>query len=140
MLHCAPLNPIRFPLVERFYQLNYKVSKPKKDEAIWTLEQNNNIIGAVRFCQLKQSQLLTGLAIDSQYRRQGLGLSLLQGVIPQMKQKTCYCFAYKYLQEFYQQAGFRLVEVNHLPEGLKARFERYCSSGKNLISMQWANN
>ena len=94
-LSCMPLAPIRFPLVERFYKANYSIGKPKKDEIIWTLESKDKILGAVRFRDFGDAQLLTGLAIDVNSRRLGLGLFFMQQLKGQIRQKPCYCFAYE---------------------------------------------
>lgn len=136
---CNPLDPLRFPLVERFYKTHYPKGSPNKSEIIWTLEKKKQIIGAVRFKQFEHDQLITGLIIDEKFRHKGLASFLLKQSQTQIEKKACYGFAYVHLEEFYNKAGFLQIDANRLPEHLKSRFELYKNNGKNLISIQWSN-
>lgn len=131
----APLDPLRFPIVARFYKTHYPAGKPKKDEVIWTVEGHSGLKGAVRFRQFSDFQLLTGMLIDPAVRRQGVGASLLIAVEQQIKARPCYCLAYTHLQSLYKNAGFVVIETCKLPEALRGRYQSYCNSGKDLVPM-----
>ncbi|CAH0532357.1 hypothetical protein VST7929_00181 [Vibrio stylophorae] len=135
-LSIQPLDPIRFPLAQRFYKTHYPAGKANKQETIWVLERQGVILGAVRFKLIGNEQLLTGMAIDSHKRGQGLGNLLLKGCLSHIQSTPCYCFAYAHLEGFYQQHGFETIEPQTLPNELRMRFERY-SQTKNLITMAY---
>ncbi|SKA69896.1 hypothetical protein SAMN02745132_04518 [Enterovibrio nigricans DSM 22720] len=132
----TPLDPLRFPIVTRFYKCYYPAGKPKKDEVIWTAESNDvGLCGAVRFKQFHSFQLLTGMVITPPLRGQNLGIMFLDAVSKQTLSKPCYCLAYRSLTPLYETAGFRIIEINDLPSELQGRYISYCNSGKDLIPM-----
>ncbi|MDD1796375.1 GNAT family N-acetyltransferase [Enterovibrio sp. ZSDZ42] len=132
-----PLDTLRFPLIARFYKDHYPAGKPKKDEVIWTMEGSEGLIGTVRFRQFEGFQLLTGMLIHPDVRRQKLGIAFLHAVEKQTKDKRCYCLAYRYLIPLYENAGFEVIDADALPEELKARYISYCNSGKDLVPMRY---
>lgn len=135
------LNPLRFPLVARFYKTHYPSGAPRKDEVIWTAEGEKGLCGAVRFRQFDTDrfQLLTGMLIAPELRRQKLGVALLEAVQEQIDLVPCYCLAFRHLVPLYQQAGFNVIDVQALPASLKGRYISYCNSGKDLVPMMFAS-
>lgn len=134
---CAPLLPVRFPLVKRLYQSIYPAGKPKKDEIIWTIENNMSLCGAIRFRQQDDYQLLTGLVIIPSLRKKKLAHTLINACRSQIETTPCFCFSFRYLVPFYQQHHFVVIDVNELPPSLMTKFHRYCLSGKDLVPLQW---
>lgn len=132
----ALLDPLRFPLVARFYKTHYPAGKPKKDEIIWTAENSSGLFGSVRFRQFPNFQLLTGMLIAPEQRGKKQGEAFLNAVQTQIQTKACYCLAYRYLEKLYNDAGFEVIEVSNLPEELRGRYQSYCNSGKDLIPMR----
>ena len=130
-----PLEPLRFPLINRFYKTHYPAGKAKKDETIWIGEDNKGIQACVRFKQFEDFQLLTGMLVHPDLRSQGQGTELLTACQSQTMVKPCYCFAFSYLESFYQSAGFVTLTDNQLPEALRTRISRYRQSGKTLTPM-----
>ena len=129
------LEPLRFPLINRFYKAYYPAGKAKKDEIIWIGEDNKGIQACVRFKQFEDFQLLTGMLVHPDLRSQGQGAALLTACKTQLSAQPCYCFAFSYLESFYQSAGFVTLEDNQLPESLRTRINRYRQSGKSLTPM-----
>lgn len=136
-VHYQQLNLIRLPVVNKLYKNFYPAGKAKRDETLWVGESQQIIICCVRFKNIGEIQLLTGMLVTPKYRGQKIATQLLQQVIPQMKQKPCYCFAFNELEVLYQHAGFITLQPQQLPHDLQQRFERYCNSGKKLIPMQY---
>ncbi|MGF1733749.1 GNAT family N-acetyltransferase [Photobacterium satsumensis] len=134
-LRFHPLEPLRFPLVNRFYKSYYPAGKAKKDEVIWIGEDNKGIKACVRFKQFDEYQLLTGMLVHPELRSQGHGIALLEACREQVTTSQCYCFAFSYLEEFYQESGFVIIKDNELPEPLQSRISRYRQSGKTLTPM-----
>jgi N-acetylglutamate synthase-like GNAT family acetyltransferase len=139
-LKFQPLLPIRFPLIVRFYKSHYSTSKPKKHDCIWVAENTQGIQGVVRFQQNDDNQFLTGMAIASEYRRQGIGNQLLNAVKSQCEERTCYCFAYANLTSFYQNHGFNLCDENDLPDSLKIKWQQIQKGKKNVVAMYYSSD
>lgn len=131
------LEPLRFPLINRFYKSFYPAGKAKKDEVIWVGEQNGSIICCVRFKQFEQYQLLTGMLVHPEKRSAGIARQLLRASEEQIIKLPCFCFAFSYLEELYVKAGFETIPDNDLPEPLESRIRRYRQSGKDLIPMRY---
>ncbi|MGF1681963.1 GNAT family N-acetyltransferase [Photobacterium minamisatsumaniensis] len=134
-----PLEPLRFPLINRLYKAHYPAGKAKRDEVIWVGENDNGIQCCVRFKQFDNYQLLTGMLVHPSIRELGVGQQLVQASKLQISQKTCFCFAFSHLESFYQRAGFQIISDSALPESLKSRIERYRQSGKALIPMRFVH-
>ncbi|WBA08529.1 GNAT family N-acetyltransferase [Salinivibrio kushneri] len=135
--HIHPLEPLRFPLVARFYKTYYPPGKPKKDEHIWVVDGPSGLCGAVRFQQRQEYQLLTGMLLHPQLRGSGLSHQLLDAVRPLLAQRPSFCLAFRPLTTLYVQHGFNSVDTQALPEELAMRYQSYCHSGKDLVAMQY---
>ncbi|UXI01162.1 GNAT family N-acetyltransferase [Photobacterium sp. TY1-4] len=136
-LRFHPIEALRFPLINRLYKTYYPAGKAKKDETIWVGEDTSGLICCVRFKQFEHEQLLTGMLVHPAHRGQDLGLALLAAAREQLHHLPCYCFAFRYLEGLYHEAGFRLIADHDLPEALSSRIRRYRQSGKDLIAMQF---
>ncbi len=134
------LDPIKQPLLKRFYKQHYPSTKPKSDELTIVAYQGYEMKGVVRFRTIADYRLLTGMAVSETSRGQGIGLQLLRYCHENILQKNDFCFSYAHLQKFYQQAQFEIVDIEELPGELKSLFIRYSQSGKNLIPMQFLPN
>ncbi|WP_434357454.1 GNAT family N-acetyltransferase [Parasalinivibrio latis] len=130
-----PLDPIRLPLIQRFYKSYYPSGKAKRDEAIWTVEKDGQIIGCVRFRQFEEGQLLTGMVIQPDYRRAGIASQLMKACETQTASKPCYCFAYPQIEGLYAKQGFVAIEEGELPYPFNELFIRYSQGKKKLIPM-----
>ena len=136
-VHYQPLNLIRLPIVNKLYKDFYPAGKAKRDEILWVGESPQGIVCCVRFKSIGELQLLTGMLVKPDFRGQKMATHLLRHAMPQIKQKPCYCFAFKELEMLYQRAGFFTLHPQQLPHDLQQRFERYYNSGKKLIPMQY---
>lgn len=136
--HIHPLEPLRFPLVARFYKTHYPPGKPKKDERIWVIDGPSGLCGAVRFQQRLEYQLLTGMLLHPDLRGTGLSHRLLDAVQETLCQRPSFCLAFRPLTTLYAQHGFTPVDHHVLPDDLAARLHRYCQSGKNLVAMEYS--
>lgn len=137
-LHFEHIDPIKLPLVKRFYKQHYPGTKPKSNELIIAGYTGRQAMSAiVRFRQVAQYRLLTGMAVDGHLRGQSIGSQLLTYCQQHVLQDKDYCFAYPHLERFYQQAAFKTIDAAKLPAELHSLFNRYSASGKDLIPMQF---
>ncbi len=139
-LQFHPLLPIRFPLITRFYKNHYSTSKPKKHDCIWIAENTRGIQGVVRFQQNDDHQFLTGMAIATEHRQQGIGHQLLAAVEHQCQQRPCYCFSYAHLVPFYQSHGFCVCNENDLPDALIIKWGQIQNSKKKTVPMLYCSH
>jgi len=130
------LEPLRFPLINRFYKSYYPAGKAKKNEVIWVGEDNSSIICCVRFKQFDHYQLLTGMLVHPERRGAGIARLLLTACNQQLNVTPCYCFAFRQLEQLYHDANFAVIPENELPEVLASLLQRYRQSGKDLIAMR----
>jgi N-acetylglutamate synthase-like GNAT family acetyltransferase len=136
-LHFENLTTVKLPLVQRFYKNHYPAAKANKSETIIVGYINGSICCAVRFRKIEQYQLLTGMAVDSTMRHQGIGSSLLAYCQRTILTHDVYCFALTSLDFFYQRYGFTIINPDQLPNSLKMLYQSYTRSGKALTPMQF---
>lgn len=134
------LDPVKVPLVKRFYKEHYPIGKANKSELIYSLSLDNELCGVVRFRVIEDARLLTGMAISKQHRGKHLGSKLMDYCAKHTLTNNDYCFAYAYLINFYTRHQFVPIPPKELPNGLKVLFERYSNSGKDLIPMHYQQN
>ncbi|WP_165312473.1 GNAT family N-acetyltransferase [Vibrio ziniensis] len=131
------LDPIKLPLLKRFYKQHYPGTKPKSDELTIAAYDELTMVAVVRFRPVSNYRLLTGMAVNESKRGIGLGSLLLEYCQNEILQENDFCFSYSHLQHFYEKAQFREISSEKLPNDLKTLFLRYSQSGKDLIPMQF---
>jgi len=136
-IHINPLDPIKLPLVQKLYKTFYPSAKPKRDELILTAYIESELAAVVRFRQIDQYRLMTGMLVIPKYRGLSVGDELLTYCRQQILNSRDFCFAYPYLESYYSRHGFVRQESEELPAEIKLLYERYTSSGKILAPMQF---
>lgn len=131
------LEPVKLPLLQRFYKQHYPSTKPKKTELIIIARREGQLCAAVRFRPIEHYQLLTGMAVDETMRSNGIGHQLLAYCQEQILDSRVYCFAFPWLKDFYQTHGFKTIDSENLPNSLKILLKRYQNGGKSLIPMHY---
>jgi len=115
----------------------------KNDEVIIARDSQTKaqkIIAALRLCPYEDSWLLRSMSVDPDYQRRGIGLKMLTENKKILKDKNCYCFPYRHLQDFYQQAGFELIHGDNASPVIQQLFQQYTDSGKDIILMQMTSD
>ena len=136
-LTISRLDPLKYPLITRFYKTHYPVAKAKRDELTFVGYYQEQLIAVVRFRTIEQYRLLTGMAVAQSHRGCGFAHQLMRYCQTQTLSHTDYCFAYPHLRDFYSQHNFHVIDSDQLPNALKTLFIRYTNSGKNLIPMHY---
>ncbi|MFC5078998.1 hypothetical protein VTH8203_04683 [Vibrio thalassae] len=131
------LDPIKLPIAKKLYKAHYPAGKPKSDERILTLSQNNSLCALVRFRTIEQYRLMTGMLVLPDSRQQGIGHYFMTQLQQNELTNNDYCFALQHLQAFYGQHGFEVISQEALPNSLKQLFSRYIQSGKALAAMRY---
>ncbi|NOI58439.1 GNAT family N-acetyltransferase [Vibrio coralliilyticus] len=129
-------DPIKLPLVSRLYKAHYPSGKVKKDELIIVGTIDQQIVSLVRFRNIEQLRLLTGMLVIPEHRGSGLGHQLMGYCAQYVLSEHDFCFAYAHLETFYAQHNFKTIDASQLPNSLKGLFERY-SLKKQLVAMKY---
>ena len=124
------------PLVKQFYKKNGMRAQAPKGEAIFIASQDTQIIAALRLSPSGDDYLLRSMFVSTELRQQGIGSHLLQQIQDTLNSIECYCFPYSHLENFYQSAGFILVDIKSVPEAIRDKFLRYLNNGKDIILMK----
>ncbi|SHO58029.1 GNAT family N-acetyltransferase [Vibrio quintilis] len=132
------LDPIKIPLIQRFYKQHYPAGKAKKDElVIIAKDSQHHICAAVRFRNISPYQLLTGMTVATEKRQQGVAHQLLTFCEQQILNEQVYCFALPYLEDFYRAHHFRSQKADELPGLVHTLYQRYTRQGKQLVPMKY---
>lgn len=134
------LDPIKVPLVKRFYKEHYPTGKVNKSELVYSLTCERELKGVVRFRAIEKYRLMTGMVIAKESRGLRLGDKLMEFCIENTLTQHDYCFAYEHLEHFYTKHNFIKIEPRSLPSCLLSLFDRYTNSGKALIPMHYQSN
>ncbi|OAM98917.1 acyltransferase [Vibrio europaeus] len=130
------LDPIKLPLISRLYKAHYPSGKAKKDELTIVGAIDQQIVSLVRFRNIEQYRLLTGMLVLPEHRGIGLGHKLMGYCAQNVLSEHDFCFAYAHLETFYAQHNFKTIDASQLPNSLKGLFERY-SLKKQLVAMKY---
>ena len=127
------LEKMKFPLVNQFYKRVYKKGIAGKNEVVFIVKKQQQIICSAKLKTLDESLLLTGVACDPQYQHQGYASYLVKALLEKQDQLV-YCFPYAHLEAFYLRLGFTFLTPEQAPEMLQQRFLRY-TQHRDLLLM-----
>ncbi len=130
------LNPIAFPLVNRFFKENGHKGKARGDERIWVIrDQQGDILAGLRASQKSAGYLLRSVWVGNHVRRQGIGSLLLTATLSDLKFEACWCYPYPHLETFYMAAGFVLPAIESVPTDILEPYQRYQKQGNDFLLM-----
>jgi len=130
------LATIAYPLANRFYKQAREKGKTQSSDEIYVARIGQQIIAAVRLCPISGGRvLLRSLAILPEYRRAGIGTQFMSYVAEKIGTRECWCYPFSWLQVFYEQFGFHIVEPEDAPEFIRTPFENYQRQGRDILIM-----
>ena len=130
--HFIELEKLKYPLVNQFYKRVYKKGIAGKNEAVFILKNNQEIICSAKLKSIEQCLLLTGVACDEDYQHQGYASQLVKEIL-EKQQQAIFCFPYPHLKDFYLRLGFSLLTVEQAPQVIGQRFLRYTQHRELLL-------
>ena len=143
------LDQLHLPLVNKFYKACRYSAKAGRTDVVFVVRlqaesAHQPIIAALRL-QLQQSNIalvgaspsyfLRSMCVAPEYRRQGVGLFLLQELRPFLQDHSCYCYPFAHLQSFYSSIGFALRDPSTAPAHMVEAFMRYRRQGRDIVLM-----
>nr|WP_286198113.1 GNAT family N-acetyltransferase [Salinisphaera sp. G21_0] len=130
------LNPIAFPLINRFFKENGHKGKASSEERVWVARcAKGNIIAGLRASPKSDGYLLRSVQVASNAQRKGIGSFFLSEVLKNLNAVNCWCYPYVHLELFYQRAGFFSPEPDSVPSDILAPYLRYRQQGHTFLLM-----
>jgi N-acetylglutamate synthase-like GNAT family acetyltransferase len=127
------LPPIKFPLVNKYYQAHRAGGRAASNNVVMVARHNNEIVGVARLAPIDQLWFLTGVHVDEGQRCLGIASQLINQLAEQ--QSCIYSFPFEHLVAFYERLGFQLVTPDSLPCELAQRFNAYVKQGRKILAM-----
>ena len=118
------LEKVKYPLVNQFYKRVYKKGIAGKNEAVFIIKNEQQIICSAKLKSIEESLLLTGVACDEDFQHQGYASRLVKQLLGK-QQQSIFCFPYPHLEAFYLRLGFMHISVEEAPEAIQTRLLRY---------------
>lgn len=134
--HLLQLAPIKYPLVNKFYD-RYKVKgRAKSHDDVWVGYISHQIVAACRIQYVGNHLFLSTLFVDPLHRDKGYGKRIIQ-TIQSTYHTDIYLFADAQLTAFYTLIGF--VQEHSLPSELADMFKLYQKHNSFLRSFLSTN-
>ena len=125
------LEPIKYPLVNKFYQ-EFKVrGRAKSHDLVWVLKQGSQILAVAKVVPVEQYSLLSGVFTHPNWRGKKLATQLVKTIIASHT-KPIYTFAYTHLSTWYHSLGFKPDKAQ---AELAALFLAYRQQGRDICCM-----
>ena len=135
MIAVRSIDRSEFSRALSFYQeTEYKGGLTESDQVV-IAERHGKLLAAVRLCEEAGELVLRGMRVSTSVQRQGVGTRLLEGLVPLLRDRVCYCLPYRYLKEFYETIGFVELDPVDAPHLLQERLEHYRTMGLDSIIM-----
>jgi predicted N-acetyltransferase YhbS len=110
-------------LIQRFYKNNHYSAAFIGNDQCFVLTAQQQIIASVIISEVEQQYFLHALVVNEQYRRQGLGMKLVNTT--QTAFNNLVCFAEPDVGQFYTRLGFTASPAAMLCNGLQHRYRAY---------------
>ncbi|MCV6614149.1 MAG: GNAT family N-acetyltransferase [Cellvibrionaceae bacterium] len=133
------LAALQLPLLNRFYKHCRYPAKGGRGDRCFCLRQNGGIVAAVKLSPQTIDGLdywfLRAMVVEPTKRGEGLGSALLQGLLPVLAERPCYCYPFNHLEGFYAQAGYARMDPAILPQRLQQGLARLQQQGRKVVVM-----
>jgi N-acetylglutamate synthase-like GNAT family acetyltransferase len=128
--------PADWPRVEAFYRDRQYRGDISSSATIVTAERDAILIGVGRVQMDEQQLVLRGMRVDSRFQRRGVGRRILDQLIIEIGDRSCYCVPYAHLRGFYGRAGFAEIDLDEAPAFLHDRVIGYRAEGLDVLLMR----
>ena len=126
------LDTLKIPLVNKFYTLYSVRGRANKQDQVWVVYSEMQIVAACRIQNKHDFLFLSTVFVAPQHRAKGLAKQLVCAAIKQQSMPL-YTFAYKNITALYTSLGFNQV-LTYTP-GLKALFDIY--THRNIVALEY---
>jgi len=136
--HFEKVPPSHYALVKRFYKTaHYFNQVGRKDEVFILREvlQQNRIIAAARLVKTADYLILRSMVVLPELQRQGLGKHFLEQLKPSLMNRSCWCFPFEWLEDFYTAIGFLPFAPENAPSLIRSKYHQYTEQGRKILIM-----
>ncbi|WP_257284513.1 GNAT family N-acetyltransferase [Endozoicomonas sp. SESOKO1] len=135
-LSVEELNPIAFPLVNRFFKENGHKGKASGNERVWVARcPKEKIVAGLRASPKSGGYLLRSVQVARDAQRKGIGSFFLRAALNDLNTINCWCYPFAHLEYFYQGAGFFKPEPDSVPPDILDPYLRYRQQGHTFLLM-----
>jgi len=131
------LDKIKTPIINKFYDLNRVKGRANKQDDVWVVRYNNDIIAACRIQNISGALFLSTVFVIDKMRNKGIARDLINYVThfyrSDTKQNEIITFAYSYLEKLYLSSGF--ICCNNMPIHLSQMYNNYQKQGRKITAM-----
>lgn len=130
--------PTHYPLVKQFYKSARYFNQVGKKDEVYVLRdqsQNNKIVAAVRLVKTADYLILRSMVVHPEIQRKGIGLFFLDQLKKVLKDRSCWCFPFEWLENFYHSIGFETVATEESPTLIKNKHQQYTEQGRKILIM-----
>ena len=96
-------------------------------------EDEGKIVGCVRIRNIEGHLKLASIIVLPDYRKKRIGSNLVTKIINENPEKPIYLFCHKENDGFYAKLGFKVAEINNIPEVFKK--SSFAKSDETVINM-----
>lgn len=135
------LDKIKTPIINKFYDFNHVKGRANKQDDVWVVRNNNDIIAACRIQNISGELFLSTLYVMAEMRNKGIAKRLIIQIInhyQNTKYTSITTFPYAHLKGLYASAGFICCE--HLPEHFYTMYNNYQKQGRKISAMRHSIN
>jgi N-acetylglutamate synthase-like GNAT family acetyltransferase len=104
-------------------------------DAVFAAWSGSEVVGALRLAVEDGVLVLRGMRVREDLRRRGIGRQLLGRIDEAIGETTCWCIPYGWLTGFYGTIGFKIADVEAVPEILVERLARYTQQRLDVAIM-----
>ena len=127
-------------MVKSFYKTaNYFNQIGRKDEVFVLREksQHNRIIAAARLVKTADYLILRSMVVLPELQKQGIGKYFLEQLKPSLINRSCWCFPFEWLENFYTGIGFEPYLPENAPTLIRNKFHQYSNQGRKILIMSY---
>lgn len=108
----------------------------RADDVVFVAQYDDAPVGLVRRATEGGITMLRGMYVAPEFRRHGVGLSLLATFADHLCGTECFCIPFAHLTGFYGRVGFALLPESEAPALLSERLRTYRGEGHQVVLMR----
>jgi len=130
------LDKIQTPIINKFYDTYRVKGRANKQDDVWVVRYNNEIIAACRIQNISGSLFLSTLFVVELMRGKGVAKALISHVVKHYQNtqfSNITTFAYTHLTGLYISIGFLAPEI--LTKELAKMYHNYQNQGRKISAL-----
>ena len=126
------LDKVKTPLVNKFYKLHGASGRANKQDQVWVIYLDEQIVAACRVQHKSNFLFLSTVYVAKEHRSKGLAKQLITDLLKHQHMHV-YTFAFKNIVDLYLSIGFNQV-LTYTPE-IHVLFDMY--KHRNIVALEY---